>query len=195
MTEEDGSNDWLEALQHLARRIAHEIKNPLNAVAVNLEVVRSRCERGSTDPSALLPFATAAAGELERVARLVEALLAVSRPTLPDVAALAPPLVTLYDVIASAEGGSVEMDRIEGDAGIDVAADDARAALAATLDSMIGPGVSVRVRVARDDDRITVRVAGPRTTPKVPSTVRLQPGAAGLTLLFPARTRDSADTE
>ena len=195
MREGDGSNEWLEAFQQLARRIAHEIKNPLNAVAVNLEVVRSRCERGSAEGSALLPFATAAAGELERVARLVEALLAVSRPTVPDVAALAPPVVALYDVIASAEGGSVEMDRIEGDAGIDVAADDARAALASTLDSMIGPGVSVRVHVMRDDDRITVRLAGPRTTPKVPSTVRLQMEAAGLTLLFPARTRDSADTE
>jgi signal transduction histidine kinase len=195
MTEGDGSGEWLDALQHLARRITHEIKNPLNAVAVNLEVVRSRCQRGSTDPTALLPFATAASAELERVSRLVEALLAVSRPTLPDVAALAPPLVALYDVIAGAEGGSVKMDRIEGDAGIDVAADDARAALAATLDSMIGPGVNVRVHVARDDDRITVRVAGPRTTPKVPSAVHLQSEAAGLTLLFPARTRDSADTE
>jgi signal transduction histidine kinase len=194
MTEADGSSDWLEALQHLGRRIAHEIKNPLNAVAVNLEVVRSRCERGSMDASALLPFATAAAGELERVVRLVEALLAVARPTLPDVAALAPPLVTLYDVIANAEGGSVEMDRIEGDVGIDMAADEARAALAATLDSMIGPGVSVRVRVTRDDGHVTVRVAGPRTTPKVPRTVRLESEAAGLTLLFPARTRNSATT-
>jgi signal transduction histidine kinase len=195
MTEGDGSRDWLDALQHLARRIAHEIKNPLNAVAVNLEVVRSRCERGSADPTALLPFATAAAGELERVARLVEALLAVSRPTLPDVAALAPPLVALYDVIASAEGGSVAMDQIEGDAGIDMAADDARAALASTLDSMIGPGVSVRVRVTRDDGDVAVRVAGPRTHPKVPRAVRLQPEAAGLILRFPARTRDSATTE
>lgn len=195
MTEGDGSSEWLEALQHLARRVAHEIKNPLNAVAVNLEVVRSRCERGSADPSALLPFATAAAGELERMGRLVEALLAVTRPTLPDVAALAPPLVTLYDVIANAEGGTVAMDRIEGDAGIDMAADDARAALASTLDSMIGPGVSVRVRVTRDDGHVTVRVAGPRTTPKVPRAVRLQSDTAGLTLQFPARTRDSADTE
>jgi signal transduction histidine kinase len=195
MTEGEVSSEWLDALQHLARRVAHEIKNPLNAVAVNLEVVRSRCERGSAAPSALLPCATAAAGELERVARLVEALLAVSRPTLPDFAALAPPVVTLYDVIAGAEGGSVEMDQIEGDAGIDVAADDARAALASTLDSMIGPGVSVRLRVMRDDDRVTVRVAGPRTTPKVPSTVRLQPETAGLTLIFPARTRHSADIE
>jgi signal transduction histidine kinase len=195
MTQGDGSRAWLDALQHLARRIAHEIKNPLNAVAVNLEVVRSRCERGSADPSALLPFATAAAGELERVGRLVDALLAVSRPALPDIATLAPPVVALYDVIAGAEGGSVEMDHIEGDVGIDVAADDARAALASTLDSMIGPGVNVRVHVVRDDDRIAVRVAGPRTTPNVPSTVRLQPEAAGLTLIFPARVRDSAHIE
>ncbi|MGQ0713554.1 MAG: histidine kinase dimerization/phospho-acceptor domain-containing protein [Gemmatimonadaceae bacterium] len=195
MTEEGASSEWLGALQHLAGRIAHEIKNPLNAVAVNLEVVRSRCERGGVEPSAVLPFATAAAGELERVSRLVETLLAVSRPAPAAVAPLAAPLVTLYDVIAGAEGGSVTMDRIEGDTGIDIAPDDARAALAAALDTMIGPGVAVRVRVTRDDDRVTVRLAGPRVTPKVPRTVRLREEADGLTLLFPARARGSAQTE
>ena len=195
MTEEGASSEWLGALQHLAGRVTHEIKNPLNAVAVNLEVVRSRCERGGVDPSAILPFATAAAGELERVVRLVEALLAVSRPAPADVAPLAAPLVTLYDVIAGAEGGGVAMDLIEGDTGIDIAPDDARAALASTLDSMIGPGVTVRVHVTRDDDRVTVRLAGPSATPNVPRTVRLLREAAGLTLLFPARARGSADTE
>lgn len=195
MTEDEASSEWLRALQHLAGRVTHEVKNPLNAVAVNLEVVRSRCERGVVDPSAVLPFATAAAGELDRVARLVEALLALSRPAPADVGPLAAPLITVYDVIASAEGGSVAMDRIEGDAGIDVAPDDVRAAMAAALDSMIGPGVAVRVHVTRDDDQVSVRFAGPRATPKVPRTVRLQREAAGLTLLFPARARGTAETE
>src|SRR5688500_20153871 len=81
MTGEDtSSNSWLGALQNLAGRVAHEIRNPLNAVAVNLEVVRSRCERGAVEPPAVLPFATAAAGELERVSRLIDALLALARP-------------------------------------------------------------------------------------------------------------------
>lgn len=195
MTEDDASSsEWVGALQHLAGRVAHEIKNPLNAVAVNLEVVRSRCERGNVEPPAILPFATAAAGELERVTRLVEAMLALARPARRDLAALAGPVITLYDALASAEGGSVELDLSEGATGIDMAADDARAALAVTLDGMVGPGVAIRVHIARDGDRVAARFSGPSVRPKLPVDVRLQSEPSGLTLLFPARKRGNAET-
>ena len=195
MTEDDASStEWLEALQSLAGRVAHEIKNPLNAVAVNLEVVRSRCERGNVEPPAILPFATAAAGELERVARLVEALLALARPARRDLAVLAGPVITLYDALANAEGGSVVLDLSEGATGIDIAADDARAALAATLDDMVGPGVAIRVHIARDGDRVAARFSGPSVRPKLPVDVRLQSEPSGVTLLFPARMRGNAET-
>jgi signal transduction histidine kinase len=196
MTEDDGpSSGWLRALQSLAARVAHEIRNPLNAVTVNLEVVRSRCERGNVEPTAVLPFATAAAGELERVSRLVDALLALSRPARSDLGLLAGPVITLYDALASAEGGSVTMDLSEGATGIDIAADDARAALAATLDDMLGPGVAIRVHISGDSDYVLARFSGPRVTPILPVDVRLQLEPSGLTLLFPARTRSSAETE
>jgi signal transduction histidine kinase len=196
MTEGEGSSsEWLQALQRLAGRVAHEIKNPLNAVTVNLEVVRSRCERGNVEAAAVLPFATAAASELERVTRLVDALLALARPAHPDLAALAGPVITVYDALARAEGGSVGMDLSGGSTGIDMAADEARAALAATLDDMLEPGVAIRVHLARDGDRVAARFSGPRVTPKLPVDVRLQPEPSGLTLLFPARTRGSAETE
>lgn len=195
MTEDDASSsEWLGALQSLAGRVAHEIKNPLNAVAVNLEVVRSRCERGNVEPPAILPFATAAAGELERVARLVEALLALSRPARRDLAVLAGPVITLYDALANAEGGSVVLDLSEGATGIDMGGDDARAALAATLDDMVGPGVAIRVHIARDGDRVAARFAGPSVRPKLPVDVRLQSEPSGVTLLFPARMRGNAET-
>ena len=196
MTEvEASSRQWLGALQRLAGRVAHEIKNPLNAVAVNLEVVRARCARGSVEPSAVLPFAETAAGELDRVARLVDALLVLARPAGHDLAAIAAPVITLYDALASAEGGSVAMDLSEGGTGIDMAPDDARAALASALDDMVGPGVAIRVHLARDGDRIVARFSGPRVTPKLPSDVRLQAEPSGLTLLFPARMRDGSLTE
>ena len=196
MTEvEASSSEWLGALQRLAGRVAHEIRNPLNAVAVNLEVVRARCARGGVEPSAVLPFAETAAGELERVSRLVDAMLALARPAGPDLAAIAAPVITLYDALASAEGGSVAMDLSEGGTGIDMAADDARAALAATLDEMVGPGVAIRVHVARDGERVAARFSGPRVSPKLPADVRLQAERSGLTLLFPARMRDGSLTE
>ena len=196
MTEDaPSSTEWLGTLQRLATRVAHEIRNPLNAVAVNLEVVRSRCERGTVEAPAVLPFATAAAGELERVSRLIDALLALARPGRTDLATLAGPVITLYDALAGAEGGSVSMDLSEGSTGIDVAADDARAALAATLDDMVGPGVAIRVHIAGDGDCVAARFSGPRATPKLPVGVRLQSEPSGPTLLFPARTRGSAETE
>lgn len=192
---EDGasSSQWLGALQSLAGRIAHEIKNPLNAVTVNLEVVRSRCERGIADPGALLPFAVAASGELERVGRLVEALLALARPARPDLAVLAGPVITLYDALASAEGGSVAMDLSEGSTGIDMAADEARTALALILDDMLGPGVAIRVHIERNGDRIAAHFSGPTVTPRLPACVKFRSEPNGLTLLFPALTR-SAET-
>lgn len=196
MTEDEASStEWLQALQSLATRVAHEIRNPLNAVAVNLEVVRSRCERESVEPRAVLPFATAAAGELERVSRLIDALLALARPARSDLAILAGPVITMYDALARAEGGSVDMDLTEGATGIDITADEARAALAVTLDEMLGPGVAIRVHIAGDGDRVTARFSGPPVTPKLPVDVRLQSEPSGLTLLFPARTRSSAETE
>ncbi len=196
MTGEDtSSNSWLGALQNLAGRVAHEIRNPLNAVAVNLEVVRSRCERAAVEPSAVLPFATAAAGELERVSRLIDALLAVSRPAANDLAVVAGPVITLYDALARADGGSVSMDLGEPQTGIDIAADDARAALAATLAAMLGPGVVIKVHISGDSDHVLVQFNGPSVTPKLPIGVRLTPEPTGLMLIFPARTRSSGETE
>lgn len=196
MTEDAASSSgWLRALQRLAGRVAHEIKNPLNAVAVNLEVVRSRSERKHVESADVLPFARAAAGELERVSRLVEALLAVSRPARADLAVLAGPVITLYDALANAEGGSVVLDLSEGATSIETSADDARTALAVTLDGMLEPGVAIRVHIARDGDQVAARFWGPRVTPKLPVDVRLQSEPSGLTLLFPARTRGTAETE
>jgi signal transduction histidine kinase len=196
MTEGDASSgEWLRALQSLASRVAHEIRNPLNAVAVNIEVVRSRSERGTVDPSAILPFATAASSELRRASGLVEALLALARPAPNDLAQVAGPVVAVYDALASADGGGVAMDLSEGPTGIDIAADEARAALAATLDQMVGPGVAIRVQIRRDGDRVTARFSGPCVTPKLPVDVRLRVEPSGVTLLFPAQKRGRAESE
>jgi hypothetical protein len=37
---------WLATLQRVTDRVAHEIRNALNGVAVNVEVVRTRAARG-----------------------------------------------------------------------------------------------------------------------------------------------------
>ena len=63
------------------RRSGHEIRNALNGVAVNVEVVRSRVGRGSgsTDVDT---FATRASSQVNVASAIIDGLLAVLRVTL-----------------------------------------------------------------------------------------------------------------
>jgi hypothetical protein len=112
---------WLETLQLVAGRTAHELKGALNGVSVNLEVVRGRAAHPELPASAVARFAGSAATQLDQVIEMNEALLALARrPREPvDVAAtlrhlgalLVPGAVaggTAVSVDASADLGSVE---------------------------------------------------------------------------------------
>lgn len=70
---------WLSMVQRLIGRASHDVKDSLNGVAVNLEVIRSRAEREGALASAVAPFADAAGQQLERLTSLLDALLAVAR--------------------------------------------------------------------------------------------------------------------
>ena len=70
---------WPAALQRALARAAHDVKDALNGVSVNLEVVRSRASRADAPASAVAPFAEAAAQQLERLAALLDAVLALGR--------------------------------------------------------------------------------------------------------------------
>ena len=70
---------WLAALQRALGRAAHDVKDALNGVSVNLEVVRSRASRADAPASAVAPYAEAAAQQLERLTALLDAVLALGR--------------------------------------------------------------------------------------------------------------------
>jgi hypothetical protein len=70
---------WLAVLQHALARASHDVKDALNGVSVNLEVVRSRAGRADAAASAVAPFADAAAHQLERLTALLDAVLALGR--------------------------------------------------------------------------------------------------------------------
>lgn len=63
-------------LREIIRRSGHEIRNALSGVAVNLEVVRSRCSR---EPNAaeVLPFADRARLQIHAATVLTNGLLAI----------------------------------------------------------------------------------------------------------------------
>ena len=64
MTEDLPSVDalWLDTLQRICTRVAHELKGALNGVSVNLEVVRSRSERQDAPASGVARYAGAGHG-------------------------------------------------------------------------------------------------------------------------------------
>src|SRR3954470_22788665 len=70
---------WLAVLQRALGRAAHDVKDALNGVSVNLEAVRSRASRADAAASTVAPFAEAAAQQLERLTALLDAVLALGR--------------------------------------------------------------------------------------------------------------------
>jgi signal transduction histidine kinase len=60
-------------------RASHDVKDALNGVSVNLEVIRSRAARPDTPASAVASFAESAGHQLERLTSLSDAVLALGR--------------------------------------------------------------------------------------------------------------------
>ncbi|HET7584114.1 MAG TPA: hypothetical protein VFK13_04360 [Gemmatimonadaceae bacterium] len=157
---------WLEMLARLAALGGHAVRNPLNAAAVNLEVVRTRLargggrERGTGGGGALLPFAGRAAEELERATALLNALLDLARPPQPplDLERVARPLVTVYAAMAAsgasdATEGAGTVTLVSGSTPllIDVPSTVARLAVAGGLDAVCVVGARVECVLEADD--------------------------------------------
>jgi two-component system, sporulation sensor kinase E len=71
----------LKLVERLADDLAHEIKNPLHSMVINLEVLRRRIARLESDSNEeLLRYAGVLGSELERVNRRVDLLLRMVRP-------------------------------------------------------------------------------------------------------------------
>ncbi|HSU12829.1 histidine kinase dimerization/phospho-acceptor domain-containing protein [Longimicrobium sp.] len=69
----------LDLLERLADDLAHEIKNPLHSMVINLEVLKRRVARADAAEE-VQRYIGVLAGELERVNRRIELLLRLSRP-------------------------------------------------------------------------------------------------------------------
>ena len=106
-----GERLWLSALQEIGRRSGHEVRNALNGVAVNLEVVRARAARAGDD--SVSRFADTAAEQLEGLTRLTEALVGLLRPAPEplDLVVEVDRLVAILGAAARADGGEVAVER------------------------------------------------------------------------------------
>jgi signal transduction histidine kinase len=84
----------LELLERLADDLAHEIKNPLHSMVINLEVLKRRLSRAApAGGDDVLRYAGVLSEELDRVHRRIELLLRLSRPD------RAPEETTLQEVV------------------------------------------------------------------------------------------------
>jgi signal transduction histidine kinase len=71
----------LALVERLADDLAHEIKNPLHSMVINLEVLKRRVARSTADDASdLMRYVGVLASELDRVNRRVELLLRMVRP-------------------------------------------------------------------------------------------------------------------
>ncbi|HVI96983.1 MAG TPA: ATP-binding protein, partial [Anaeromyxobacter sp.] len=81
----------IAAWREVARRLAHEIKNPLTPIAMSVETLRDAHARGRADFPALLEEGTQAIGEeVRRLKRIVDEFSRFARLPAPERAAVAP---------------------------------------------------------------------------------------------------------
>jgi signal transduction histidine kinase len=78
----DARANRYDVLSRLADDLAHEIKNPLNAIVVNLEVLRRKIETGAAQVA--LERANVVDQEITRVHTMVDQLLQLMRPARSD---------------------------------------------------------------------------------------------------------------
>jgi len=187
--QEDVEVLWLATLQRAVGRASHDVRDALNGVSVNLEVVRGRAARPDAPATAVAPFADAAGQQLERLTTLLEALLALGRAEREpvDVAVTLRRVATLCGASTSSADAEVlvELGNLEATP-TTVRGDAVRLALAAPLLELVTGGdrmtraapVRCRVREAEGMTVVTIGAEGRRAA--MPESVADAVRAAGV---------------
>lgn len=186
---EDAGVLWLATLQRALARASHDVKDALNGVSVNLEVVRSRSARPDTSASAVAQFAEAAGQQLERLTTLIEAVLALGRADREpvDVGLTLRRIATLCGASSSSADAPVEVrdDGVESTS-TRVRADAVRLAIAAPmLEAVTGsdrmhPASAVVCTITEQEDDVVVSMHAAKRRVAMPDAVADVLRAAGV---------------
>jgi signal transduction histidine kinase len=158
----------LELLERLADDLAHEIKNPLHSMVINLEVLRRRVMRnGGGEQDDVLRYIGVLSGELDRVNRRIELLLRLSRPgrgaestTLGE---LAEELMELVQLEARHRATTVEYDPGLHVVRVHVPREPARQVILNLVLEVIdglGTGAALRISISEEGGEARLRVTG-----------------------------------
>lgn len=190
---------WLETLQRLCARAAHELKGALNGVSVNLEVVRSRSGRPDTPASAVRSYAASAADQFDIVIEMSAALLSLAREVRGqvEIGATVRHVFELLERSAKVDGRRLEVAGSLGDLGVTSAEGNApRLAIGACLLSAMDSATHVICSAAGDGDQPTFQIVsgdGAVLNPPASSIVdaaaeagiRIQAERSAISIVFP----------
>jgi signal transduction histidine kinase len=146
---------WLDTLQRICARAAHEVKGALNGVSVNLEVVRSRAERADASAESVQRYAAAAAEQLGAVITMTDAVLVLARQAREpvEIGGLIRRLEALLAPAARADGRVLEVgEALDGIGGTSAGAGAVRLALGSAMLSAIEQSMHVTCRVDSTGD-------------------------------------------
>ncbi len=106
----------LADLGRITSGIAHEVKNPLNAMVIHLEILRSKLESGSGDPSPQIEILDS---EIKRLDRVVQTFLNFTRPIEVhlqplDLNAIVSQVLALASTIAEEQGVTIKRELTYG---------------------------------------------------------------------------------
>jgi PAS domain S-box-containing protein len=106
----------LADLGRITSGIAHEVKNPLNAMVIHLEILRSKIENGAADPKPQLEILDS---EIKRLDRVVQTFLNFTRPLEikmepVDVNAIVNQVVVLAGMEAAERGVTINREMASG---------------------------------------------------------------------------------
>lgn len=192
---------WLPVAQAVVDAAAHEVKDVLNGVSMNLEVIRSRSADGELANKVVAPFVTAAAAQLEILTARAEALLFLARPARnpADVAITLRHFAALLVPATSAAGGVLAVEGVEHAVPTAVPGQATRLAIGSALLVLTkrGVGGSCRCRLERREGssetvvRFSHEPAGALTLdPEVTSaisecSIKVRGSDSDLLLVFP----------
>jgi signal transduction histidine kinase len=145
----------LSSIHKLTSGVAHEMKNPLNAIALHLEVARSK----GADAEALDQELRLISAEVRRLDGVVRSFLEFSRPM--DLRMTACDLGDIADEARTTTGYQVNLEKLEEGSPVLADHDLCRRAVEHVLKNAVqagGPMERVRVRVERNLDQYVLSV-------------------------------------